>query len=321
MAQSSFIVAATVHRRKKPYLQRLMNNIVQYRWVYLMLIPVLAYYILFHYGPLYGVQIAFKNYAPGLGIWGSKWIGLDHFISFFKGVYAERTIRNTITISLYTMAFGFPAPILLALLLDEIKKMYYKKLVQTITYLPHFISLVVIAGMITDFCSTNGLFNTIIQSINPDYTKVGLLSRPELFRSIYVGSGIWQEVGWGSIIYLAALSGVDPQLYEAIVIDGGNRFHRVWHVSIPSILPTIIILLLLRMGSLMSVGFEKIILLYNTNTYETADVISSYVYRRGLLEFSYSFSSAVGLFNNVVNFILVNLANAVSRRVSETSLW
>lgn len=306
---------------KKSYFRRLMVNIVQYRWTYLMLIPVLAYYIIFHYGPLYGVQIAFKDFAPGLGIWKSKWVGLKHFISFFRSVYAERTIKNTLAISIYSLIFSFPAPILLALLLDEIKNIRFKRTIQTITYLPHFVSIVVIAGMIHDFCATDGLINQLIKMFNPDYSPQGLLGRPELFRTIYISSGIWQEVGWGSIIYLSALSGVDAELYEAVIIDGGNRFHRVWHVSIPGILPTVIILLILRIGSLMSVGFEKIILLYNEATYRTADVISSYVYRRGLLEFNYSFSAAVGLFNNVVNFILINIANFLSRKVTETSLW
>lgn len=309
------------YSNKKSYFRRLMINFVQYRWTYLMLIPVLGYYLIFHYGPIYGVQIAFKDFAPGLGIWKSKWVGLTHFISFFKGVYAKRTIVNTLAINIYNLIFAFPAPIILALLLDEVKNITFKKSIQTITYLPHFISLIVIAGMITDFCATDGLFNQIAQFFNPSYQPVGLLSRPELFRTIYVSSDIWQGVGWGSIIYLASLSGVDTELYEAVTIDGGNRFHQVWHISIPSILPTVIIMLILRIGSLMNVGFDKIILLYNTSTYETADVISSYVYRRGLLEFNYSFSTAVGLFNNIINFILVNTANYISRRVTETSLW
>jgi putative aldouronate transport system permease protein len=321
MIQSLTAKGSAQRRTQKSYFQRLKVNFVQYRWTYLMLVPVLAYYIIFHYGPLYGVQIAFKDFSPGLGIWKSKWVGFTHFISFFKGVYAKRTILNTLAISIYSLIFAFPVPIILALLLDEVKNLKFKKTIQTITYLPHFISLIVIAGMITDFCSTDGLFNHLLMMINPDYAPQGLLGRPELFRLIYIGSDIWQGAGWNSIIYLAALSGVDTELYEAVTIDGGNRFHRVLHVSIPSILPTVIIMLILRIGSLMSVGFDKIILLYNEATYKTADVISSYVYRRGLLEFSYSFSAAVGLFNNVINFILVNIANIVSRKVTETSLW
>ena len=308
-------------RKEGNYFQRLGTNIVKHKGVYLMMIPVLAYYIIFHYGPLYGLQIAFKDFSPGKGIWGSKWVGLKHFISFFQGVYAWRTIRNTLLINLYSLLFGFPAPILMAVLLDEVAVMPFTKTVQTITYLPHFISTVVIAGILVDFCSTNGLFNQIALMINPNYTKAALLSKPELFRTLYVASDIWQGVGWNSIIYIAALSGVDAELFDAVAIDGGNRFHRVWHVSIPSILPTIVIMLILRIGNMMTLGYEKIILLYNTATYEVADVISSYVYRRGLLEFSYSFSAAVGLMNNIVNFILVTTANTISRKLTETSLW
>ena len=319
MAQSGVVNRSP--RKNQSYLARLGRNIVKHKWTYLMMIPVLAYYIIFHYGPLYGVQIAFKDFNPGKGIWGSKWVGLKHFISFFKGVYAWRTIRNTLFINIYLLLFGFPAPIILALLLDEVHRPIFKKTVQTITYLPHFISTVVIAGILVDFCSTKGLFNQIATMINPSYEKRALLGQMSLFRTIYVSSDIWQSIGWNSIIFIAALSGVDAELYEAVAIDGGNRFHRVWHVSIPCLLPTIVIMLILRIGNLMSLGFEKIILLYNTATYEVADVISSYVYRRGLQDFSYSFSAAVGLMNNIINFILVISANAISRKVTETSLW
>ena len=318
MAQSSPVPGA---HKQKNYFVRLGINIVRHRWVYAMMIPVLAYYILFHYGPLYGVQIAFKQFSPGRGIWGSPWVGLRWFQQFFSGPYAYRTVRNTLMINLYGLIFGFPAPILLAILLDEVFVLPFKKTVQTITYLPHFISTVVIAGILVDFCSTNGLFNQLALMINPAYTKTPLLGRPDLFRKIYVGSDIWQGVGWNSIIYIAALSGVDAELFDAVAIDGGNRFHRIWHVSLPSILPTIVIMLILRIGNMMTLGYEKIILLYNTSTYEVADVISSYVYRIGLQDFNYSLSAAVGLMNNVVNFILVISANAISRRLTETSLW
>ena len=306
---------------KRSYLKRLGINMIQYKWTYVMLIPVLAYYILFHYLPIYGVQIAFKDFNPGLGIWGSKWAGLKHFKSFFSGVYAARTIRNTLVINFYNLVFGFPAPILLALLLDEIKNVKFKRVTQTVTYLPHFISIVVVCGILIDFASTKGLFNSIISAFNPNYTPGPLLARANLFRGIYVSSDIWQGIGWGSIIFLAALSGVDPELYEAVMIDGGNRFHRVIHISLPCIFQTIVIMFILRIGQMMSLGFEKIILLYSTSTYETADVISSYVYRRGLEEFAFSFSAAVGLFNNTINFILVNAANYLSRKLTETSLW
>jgi len=308
-------------KRKKSYLQRLGQNIIHHKWAYIMLIPVVAYYILFHYGPLYGVQIAFKDFTPGRGIVGSKWVGFKHFISFFQGVYFVRTVKNTLLINIYGLIWGFPAPIILALLLDEVHNLKFKKLVQTVTYLPHFISTVVICGILSNFCQTSGLFNNLAMSLIPGYEKVALLSRPELFRTLYIGSNIWQSIGWNSIIFIAALAGVDAELYDAIAVDGGNRWHRVRHVSIPCILPTVVIMLIMRIGNMMSVGSEKIILMYNESTYEVADVISTYVYRRGLLEFAYSFSAAVGLFNNIINFILVNVANTVSRKVTETSLW
>ena len=318
MSQQTII---TDPKRKKSYLHRLALNIIHHKWAYLMLIPVVAYYILFHYGPLYGVQIAFKDFSPGKGITGSKWVGFKHFISFFQGVYFTRTIRNTLAINIYGLIWGFPAPIILALLLDEVHHLKFKKLVQTVTYLPHFISTVVICGILSNFCQTNGLFNNLAMALVPGYEKVALLSRPELFRTLYIGSNIWQSIGWNSIIFIAALAGVDAELYDAIAVDGGNRWHRVRHVSIPCILPTVVIMLIMRIGNMMSVGSEKIILMYNESTYEVADVISTYVYRRGLLEFAYSFSAAVGLFNNIINFILVNIANSVSRKVTETSLW
>ena len=318
MSQQTII---TDPKRKKSYLQRLGQNIIHHKWAYIMLIPVVAYYILFHYGPLYGVQIAFKDFTPGRGILGSKWVGFKHFISFFEGVYFVRTVRNTLLINIYGLLWGFPMPIVLALLLDEVHNLKFKKVVQTVTYLPHFISTVVICGILSNFCASNGLFNNLAMALIPGYEKTALLARPELFRTLYIGSNIWQSVGWNSIIFIAALAGVDAELYDAIAVDGGNRWHRVRHVSIPCILPTVVIMLIMRIGNMMSVGSEKILLMYNESTYEVADVISTYVYRRGLLEFSYSFSSAVGLFNNIINFILVNLANTVSRKVTETSLW
>lgn len=284
-----------------------------------MALPVVAYYIIFHYAPMYGAIIAFKEFNPALGIMGSPWVGFKHFKSFFEGVYFWRLVRNTLLISVYSLIWGFPAPIILALLLNEVKNKYFKRTVQTVSYLPHFISLVVVCGIIKDFTSTDGVINDIIEFLGGERTN--FLMIPEWFRPIYVGSGIWQEVGWGSIIYLAAITNIDPQLYEAATIDGASRWKQIWHITLPGIVPTIVILLILRLGGLMSVGFEKIILLYNSATMETADVISSYVYRRGLLDFDYSFSAAVGLFNSVINLILITSANRLSRKVSETSLW
>lgn len=287
--------------------------------LYLLVLPVLVFYILFSYRPMYGAIIAFKNYTPNLGFANSPWVGLDHFARFFKGPYFFRLLRNTLLISLYNLILGFPAPIILALMFNEVGNKYFKKITQTISYLPHFISIIVVAGMITDFSLTNGLFNDIIAFFGGNRSP--LLQNPNLYRGIYVASDIWQTVGWGTIIYLSALSGVDPQLYEAARIDGAGKFRQLISVTLPSIAPTIVIMFILRMGSLMSIGYEKTILLYNPSIYETADIISSYVYRVGILEQSWSYSTAIGLFNSVINLILLLLANVLSRKLTETSLW
>ncbi|MGB8454260.1 MAG: ABC transporter permease subunit [Anaerocolumna sp.] len=287
--------------------------------LYLLVIPVLLFYLLFSYKPMYGAIIAFKNYTPALGIEGSPWAGIDNFIRFFKSVYFFRLIKNTLLLSVYSLIFGFPAPIILALLLNELRNKKFKSLAQTLTYLPHFISLIVVTGMIVNFTMTSGLINDIIIFFGGERSP--LLQNPHLYRTIYIMSSIWQEVGWGSIIYLAALSGVDSQLYEAAMIDGAGKFKQLIFVTLPSIMPTIVIMLILKMGSLMSIGYEKTILLYNPATYETADIISSYVYRVGLLEQNWSYSTAIGLFNSVINLFLLLITNKLSKRLSETSLW
>ncbi|WP_239635462.1 ABC transporter permease subunit [Paenibacillus sp. H1-7] len=297
----------------------LLLDIRKNKLLYVMLLPVLLYYVVFHYAPMYGAMIAFKDFSPRLGIWGSDWVGFAHFKDFFTGPYFWRTIKNTVLISLYELIFGFPAPIILALLLNEIKNSIFKRTVQTVTYMPHFISLVVICGIVKDFTSSEGLINDVIAWFGGERST--FLLEPELFRSVYVSSGIWQHIGWGTIIYLAALTGIDPEQYEAARMDGAGRWKQMLHVTIPGIMPTIVILLILEMGRMMNVGFEKIILLYNPSTYETADVVSSYVYRVGLQDFNYSFSSAVGLFNSAVNFTLLVFSNWLSRRLNDTSLW
>lgn len=309
----------TVSSRVARGFHKLRKDIVKYRYIYLMLVPVLAYYIIFCYIPIYGIQIAFKNFAPGLGIADSPWAGLTHFKSFFAGPYFLRTFVNTLLISLYSIIFSFPSSIILALLLNEVSNKYFKKTVQTVSYLPHFISTVVVCGIIREFTASNGLIGSIVKALGG--TPRTLLLDPGMFRPIYIISEIWQGIGWGSIIYLAALSGIDPTLYDAAVVDGAGRFRRMLHITLPGILPTIVIMLILRLGSIMGVGWEKIILLYNESIYSTADVISSYVYRKGLLEQNYSYSAAVGLFNSVINFALVVFANTFSRRISGTSLW
>lgn len=305
--------------KKSSFIQTVARDFVVNKYIYIMLIPVILYYVVFHYAPMYGAIIAFKNFSPAKGILGSDWVGLTNFIDFFESFYFIRIFKNTLLISFYQLLFGFPAPIIMALLLNEIKNRRFKSLIQTATYLPHFISIVVICGMIIDFTSSRGVITNIAAFFGGESTN--LLMKPELFRTIYVSSDIWQSAGWGSIIYLAALSGIDEQMYEAAKIDGANRWRQVISITIPSIMPTIIILLILRMGQIMNLGFEKIILLYNSVTYETSDVISSFVYRKGLLEFNYSYSAAVGLFNSVINFFLLLTANWLSRKVNETSLW
>jgi putative aldouronate transport system permease protein len=301
------------------FLKAIPKDISKYKLLYLMALPGIIYYVIFHYVPMYGAMIAFKSFNPVEGILGSPWIGMKHFNDFFKSVYFLRIVKNTLLINVYELLWGFPAPIILALLMNEIRGTIFKRTVQTVTYLPHFISVMVICGMIVDFTSKTGLINTIITFFGGEASN--LLMKPELFRTIFISTGIWQGVGWGSIIYLSALTGIDSELYEAAKIDGAGRWKQLLHITIPGIMATIIILLILRIGQMMNVGFEKVMLLYNPNTYETADVISTFVYRKGIIEANYSYSSAVGLFNSVINFILIISANKISKKVSETSLW
>jgi len=286
--------------------------------IYMMLI-VVAYYGVFHYAPMYGVTMAFKDFSIARGLMKSDWVGFSHFINFFNDIYAWRIIRNTLLLSLYQLVFSFPLPILLALSLNELRGKVFKKTVQSITYLPHFISVVVICGMVVEFTSQEGLINDIVEMLGGE--RVSFLLDPKYFRTVYVSTGIWQSMGWDSIIYLAALTAVDVELYEAASIDGAGRFRQFLNVTLPAITPTIVVLFILKIGKFMSQGSEKVILLYNENTYETADIISSYVYRRGLLNADYSYSAAVGLFNSVVNLILVLTTNKLSKKFSETSLW
>jgi putative aldouronate transport system permease protein len=297
----------------------LYKDILKNKYIYLMMLPGILYYLVFHYIPMYGATIAFKQFTPAAGIWGSDWVGFKHFQDFFRSYYFIRILKNTLLINLYSLVFGFPAPILLALLLNELRKQWFKRTVQTLTYLPHFVSVMVISGLIIDFSSKNGLINDIIVWFGG--SRGNLLMNAELFRSIFVSSGIWQEIGWGSIIYLAALSGIDQELYDAAKIDGAGRWKQTLSVTLPGIMPTIIILLILRIGHMMDVGFEKVILLYNPSTYETADVISSFVYRKGIVDANYSYSAAIGLFNSLINFLLLIGANKLSRKYSDSSLW
>lgn len=304
------------------FCKRLCKDLWKYKGVYVLAIPVVLFYILFCYKPLYGLIIAFKDYSPRLGILASEWTdsyGFGHFLALFKSYYFTRIFKNTLVISLSSILFGFPAPIIFALLLNEIRNQKFKKITQTISYMPHFISMVVVAGLVRIFVDGDGFITALLGVFGVE--QVSLLSKAEYFVPIYVISGIWQEIGWGAIIYLAALAGVDQELYEAAKIDGAGRWKQTLHVTLPSISGTVIIMLLLRIGSVMSVGHEKIILLYNEGIYETADVISSFVYRRGLVDAKYSFSAAVGLFQSVINFVIVIAFNKISKKVTETSLW
>lgn len=295
------------------------KDLIRNKWLYIMMIPVIVYYIAFHYAPMYGAIIAFKQFVPAKGILGSEWVGFKHFKEFFSSIYFFRVIKNTILLSMSNLLFGFPAPIILALLLNELKSPLFRRITQTITYMPHFITLVVVAGIIRYFTLSDGLINDVIAFFGGE--RASFLQQPESFRSIYVISEIWQQVGWGTIIYLAAISGIDQQQYEAAKIDGATKFRQIWHITLPGILPTVMIMLILALGNLMNVGFEKIILLYSASIYETADVISTFVYRKGILEFNYGYSTAVGLFNSVINFIILLMANQLSKRVSQNSLW
>lgn len=286
--------------------------------IYLILAPIIIYYILFNYAPMYGAVIAFKDYTPAKGILGSPWAGMKYFIQFFSSEYFWQTFRNTFIISIYSIIFCFPAPIILALLLNEVRCSWFKRSVQTLSYLPHFISMVVICGLIRIFVASNGLISQIGSFFGIPPTN--LLMRKECFRAIYIISELWQGIGWDSIIYLAALAGVDRELYDAAVVDGAGRFKQTLHITIPGIMPTIAVLVILRMGGILSANGEKVILLYNSLNRETADVIGSFTYRKGLVEQNYSYSSAVGLLLSVINFIFITATNKLSKKVGY-NLW
>lgn len=294
---------------------------LQKHWMlYLMAVPLLAFFIIFAYAPMGGLVMAFENYKPKLGIFGSQFVGLQNFKDFFDSIYCWRLIRNTLVISLLQLGIEFPVTIIFALLLNEIQSKWFKKTIQTVTYMPYFISMVVLAGIIVDFTKSTGVISQLVAVVTGTVPK-NLLAVPSAWRPLYIISDLWQGLGFGSIIYIAALSGIDQELYEAAVIDGASRWKQTLSVTLPGIASTIIIMLILRIGNIMSVGYEKTILLYNSQIYETADIINSFVYRKGLEEFNYGYSTAVSLFNSVINFILLVTANALSRKFSETSLF
>ncbi len=317
MQHETRMASGTIRRPGRKTLLLMRRNYI----FYLFLLPACLYIGLFCYGPMYGIQLAFKDYVPSLGVWGSKWVGLRWFESFFKSPRAVQIIGNTLIISFYTLIAGFPVPILLALIFNNIQRPGLKRVSQTITYMPHFISTVVLVGMMSAFFSPrSGFVNTVIAALGgPSGTY--FMGSPQYFRHLYVWSGVWQSAGWGSIIYMAALAGVSPELHEAAVIDGATKLQRVLHIDIPAIMPTMVILLILSCGNIMNVGFEKVFLMKNPLNQQVAEVISTYTYTMGLTRFEYSYSTAIGLFNNVINFIVLLSVNKIAGKVFETSLW
>ena len=303
-------------KRKTP-----LQRYVQYRYMFILLAAAFVWTIVFRYGPMYGVIIAFKKYRIYDGIWGSEWVGLKNFAKLFDGTseFGE-VFRNTLLISLYRLVFGFPAPIVLALLLNEVYQIHYKRVVQTISYLPHFLSWVVLGGVVIAILSpSTGVVNSIIKSLGGK--PIYFLVSTKWFVPVLISTGVWRGVGWGSIIYLAAIAGVDPQLYEAAIIDGAPKIRQIWHITLPSITPVIVILFILRIGDILDAGFDQIFNLYNPAVYDVADIIDTYVYRVGLVELNFSFSSAVGLFKNVVGLILVIIVNRVAKIFGEYGIW
>ncbi len=297
----------------------LRNNYRQNRLLYWMILPCILYVLIFSYLPMFGLVIAFQDYSLVKGVFGSKWIGLENFRSFFSGIYFGRTLSNTLILSLLELTICFPAPILLALMLNEVRNVRFKRAVQTVSYMPHFISMVVVAGLIKEFTSSTGVVSQLAQLLGGQPRSY--ISQPQYFRTIYTVSQVWQSIGFNSIVFLAALSGVDEALYEAAEIDGAGHLRQLWHVTLPGIAPTIIIMLILRCGSILNVNFEKVLLLYSPATYQTADVISTYVYRVGIVKQDMGYSTAVGLFNSVVSLLLVLSANKLSKTYTETSMF
>lgn len=299
---------------------RKLHLVIKNYDLYLFLLPTLLYFAIFHYGPMYGVQIAFKNYIATEGIWGSQWVGMENFRRFFNSFQFQTVVLNTIKLSFYSLIFGFFPPILLALLLNQVYARKFKKFVQTVTYAPHFISTVVMVSMLFIFLAPrNGIINMFIKALGGQ--AINFMGSPSWFRTVYIVSDIWQHVGWLSIIYTAALTNISQEFYEAAIIDGANRLQRILNIEIPGILPTAIILLILRSGNIMNVAFQKVFLMQTPLNLSQSQVISTYVYQIGLKNADFSFATAVGLFNSVVNFAMILLVNGISRRVSEISLW
>ncbi|WP_020615081.1 ABC transporter permease [Paenibacillus daejeonensis] len=290
------------------------------KYLWLLFLPCLLYFIIFRYLPMFGLIITFKDYNLFRGMWDSKWVGFKYYRMFLENPDFFLLMKNTFLLGLYKLVFGFPAPIILALLLNELKNAVFKRFVQTVSYLPHFISNVIVASMAIMFLSpSGGLINNIIVSLG--FEPINFMMKPEMFRSVYVLSEIWQHIGWETIIYLAALTAVDPRLYEAASIDGASRMRKLWHVTLPGISPAIVITLILNIGKVLEIGFEKVFLMQNPAIYETADIISTYVYRVGMEQGNFSYGASIDLFMGIISLIFIYSANQISRKVSETSLW
>lgn len=295
-------------------------RILKRNWVcYLFILPMLIYVIIFNYIPMYGIQLAFKDYRVADGIWGSAWVGLKHFKTFFESYQFKDLLWNTLSLSLYSLIAGFPMPIIFALLLNYITNVKLKKVVQMVTYAPHFISTVVYCGMILIFLSSDGVINQLLKLIGID--SVAFLTNPSNFRHIYVWSGVLQNIGWGSIMYISVLTSVDPTLHEAATVDGATRFQRLLHIDLPAIVPTMVIMLIMRAGEIMDLGFEKAFLLQNNINLDYSEIIATYVYKIGIQGGQFSYSSAIGLFNNVINMVLLVVVNKIAKKVSDVSLW
>ena len=311
--------AATVPQVKR---KSLWQRVFAARTLFLMLFPGFLLILIFNYGPMYGLTMAFQDFQVMRGIWGSPFVGLKHFQEFFSNQMALNALKNTLEISFLKLAFGFPAPIILALLFNELRNGFFKRGSQTISYMPHFVSWIVFAAIITALLSpSSGVVNQMLKALG--LKPIYFLANPEWFRVVLIGSEIWKEIGWGAIIYLAALSGIDPTLHEAAVVDGATRLQRIFYINIPSLLPVVALMLILRMGSIMNAGFDQVFNMYNTQVYQSADIIDTYVYRTGLANLQYSFAAAVGFFKSAVGLLLVLVVNEIARRMSDRyyALW
>lgn len=301
-------------------MERLRKNVKRDWMLLLIILPGVIYFAVFCYGPMYGILMAFKDYNISKGVWGSPWVGLKHFKELVNSVYFGRLVKNTFLLSIEQLFWSFPIPIAFALLINEIKRKRFQRFAQTAAYLPHFVSVVVVVGILKDLLASDGGVLTQLFSAFGVAPK-NYFNLPSAFRTLYVSSGVWQEFGWNSIIYVAAISGIDQQMYESAALDGAGRWQRLIHITLPSIAPTIILLLILNMGNMLNIGYEKVILMYNAATYSTADIFSTYVYRKGLLNAQYSFASAVGLANSVINVIILLTANFMAKKTTDTSIF